>query len=329
MMVEVRNDMETPLVSIIIPVYNVENYLDACLESVCNQTYKNIEVILVDDGSTDSSGRMCDDWSKKDDRIKVIHKANGGLSDARNAGLDVATGEYIEGVDSDDAVSPEITEQLMKAVLENNAEIVICDLVHIFPGEQKDFQVGTEMKVFTAEDALCEMMYQKSFLYTFWGKIYKKSLLDGVRFPVGMLYEDVAVMYKIFCKASRIVYFDAKLYGYLHRENSITTKKFSKRDCDILQICQEQVDFAKGYSPKVYDAAIAYQATGAFRIYLNAPDTEEYQTYIDESTVIIKQYGRDVLKNQNVRLKTKVAILLFYISKRLLKVIYAHVDRWK
>ena len=132
---------------------------------------------------------MCDDWSKKDDRIKVIHKANGGLSDARNAGLDVATGEYIEGVDSDDTVSPEITEQLMKAVLENNAEIAICDLVHIFPGEQRDFQTGTEMKVFTAEDALCEMMYQKSFLYTFWGKIYKKSLLDGVRFPVGMLYE--------------------------------------------------------------------------------------------------------------------------------------------
>lgn len=318
-----------PLISIIIPVYNVEKYLDACLESVCKQTYKNIEIILVDDGSTDLSGKMCDNWAANDKRIKVIHKTNGGLSDARNAGIEAATGEYIEAIDSDDIVSPEITEHLWRIAEESGSDVAICDLVHWYAGERPIFQKETKEMIFSAEDALCEMMYQKSFLYAFGGKIYKKSLLDDVRFPVGMLFEDVAIMYKIISKCAKIVYSDAKLYGYLHRGDSITTKQFSKRDCDILQICQEQVNFAKGYSKKVYDAAIAYQVTGAFRIYLNAPSGDEYKNELQICKQIIRKNGLKVISDRKTRKKTKAALALFYTSPNLLRRIYRKIDRWK
>lgn len=321
--------MEKPLISIIIPVYNVENYLDQCIHSVVNQTYRNLEIILVDDGSTDYSGQICDVWAEKDRRIRVIHKQNGGLSDARNVGLDAANGKYIAAIDSDDTVSTEITEHLWEIVEKNDSEIAICDLVHCYPGKPPVFQSGTKERIFSVEDALCELMYQKSFLYAFWGKIYKKSLLDDIRFPVGKLFEDVAIMYKIFSKANHIVYSDAKLYGYLHRDNSITTKAFTKRDCDILQICQEQVDFAQDYSPKVYNAALAYQVVGAFRIYLNAPTDADFEDELKTCKKIIQSNGVKVLLNKNVRNKTKGAILLYFCNPGLMRIIYKKIDRWK
>lgn len=321
--------MRSPLISIIIPVYNVEKYLSRCIYSVVNQTYKNLEIILVNDGSTDSSGQLCNEWAAKDERIRVIHKQNGGLSDARNVGIATSTGEYIEFIDSDDAVSENITEHLLNIVRKNKSEIGICDVIHCYPGKDSGFRDGMSVKILSTEDALCEMMYQKSFLFSACGKLFKKSLFDGMKFPVGKIFEDVAIMYKLFNRANQIVYSDAKLYGYLHRENSITTKTFSKSDCDILQICQEQVDFAKKYSAKVYEAALAYQVVGAFRVYLNAPDTGDFMEELQRSMQLIQKKGKSVLLNRNTRIKTKGAILLFYLNPRLLRNIYLKIDRWK
>ena len=290
--------MKKPLISIIVPVYNVEQYLEKCLESIINQTYKNIEIILVDDGSSDSSGDICDIWKERDKRIKVIHKKNGGLSDARNRGIEEARGEFIQFIDSDDTVENGMTEHLFKLCNENDSQISICDCVHYYVDEDIKFQKGTRKKIFTAEGALCEMMYQKSFLFCAWGILFKKELFNSVRFSVGMLFEDVAIMYKLFSIANTIAYSDARLYGYLHRENSITTKKFDKRDCDILRICDEQVSFARKFSKKVYDAAVAYQVVGAFRVYLNAPNEEKFREDRLYSENIIREHGAEVFRNK-------------------------------
>lgn len=321
--------IETPLISVIIPVYNVVEYLSGCIDSVVNQTYKNLEIILVDDGSTDGSAQMCEEWALKDNRITVIHKTNGGLSDARNAGIAAATGEYIEFIDSDDTVSKKITEHLLSIVEENNTEIGICDPVHCYPDTSYQYQEAHSVKVLTVEDALCEMMYQKSFLVSAWGKLFKRFLFNDVKFPVGMLFEDSAIMYRLFEKVNLVVYSDAKFYGYLHRDNSITTKKFTRRDCDILQICQEQVKFAKNYSSKVYNAALAYQIAGAFRVYLNAPSGSEFKSDLQVCENLIRKNGIKVLFNKNTRKKTKGALALFYISPKLLRMVYQKIDRWK
>lgn len=321
--------MEKPLISIIVPVYNVEQYLEKCLRCIINQTYKNIEIILVDDGSSDSSGDICDIWKERDKRIKVIHKENGGLSDARNRGIEEAKGAFLQFIDSDDIVENGMTEYLFELCKENDSQIAICDCVHFYVNENAKYQKGTHIKIFAAEDALCEMMYQKSFLFCAWGKLFKRELFDSIRFPVGMLFEDVAIMYKLFSIANTIVYSDAKLYGYLHRENSITTKKFDKRDCDILRICDDQVSFARKFSKKVYDAAVAYQVVGAFRVYLNAPSEEKFREDRSYSEDIIHEHGIEVFRNKYVRKKTRIAILLFFFNKRMLRMIYKHIDRWK
>lgn len=321
-------DMVIPLISIIIPVYNVEKYLDDCMRCVCKQSYENLEIILVDDGSKDSSGALCDEWAKKDRRIKVIHKENGGLSDARNAGIAVASGQYIMFIDSDDLVAENIVEHLYKCIIDSQAQIAICDPVHLRPGEKADYKEQSCTKIYSTEDALCEMMYQTSFLFSAWGKLYDCALFEDIRFPVGLLFEDVAIMYKLFARCNTIVYSDAKLYGYLHRENSITTTKFSRRDCDILAICEDQVKFAKGYSEKVYQAAIAYQVVGALRVYLNAPSAE-FSNEIELCDKIINTNLLKVLFNNKCRNKLRISLVLFKINKSLMRKIYSHVDRWK
>ena len=185
------------LISIVVPVYNVEKYLGTCVESILKQTYSNIEVILVDDGSTDCSGKMCDHYMGQDERIKVIHKKNGGLSDARNKGIIQAEGEYITFIDSDDVVSSDYVEYLYNILEENDGDIAICNPVHCYPNEKIVFEQETFKRVYKAEDAIVEMLYQKSFLVAAWGKLYKKDYFEEIEFPKGMLFEDSAVMYKM------------------------------------------------------------------------------------------------------------------------------------
>ncbi|WOO38857.1 glycosyltransferase family 2 protein [Anaerocolumna sp. AGMB13020] len=321
--------MEKPLISVIVPVYNVEKYLDACVSSICNQTYSNLEIILINDGSRDSSGLLCNEWTEKDERIIVIHKENGGLSDARNAGLKAAKGNYITFVDSDDVISESMLEQLYEKMTLNQADISICDPVHCYSGKPVIYRKETKVVVYTAEDAMAEMMYQTSFLFSAWGKLFKRELFAAIEFPIGLLFEDVAIMYQVFSKTKSIVYFNAKLYGYLHRENSITTNHFSKRDCDILDICKGQVEFSKKYSKDVYKAAKAYQVVGALRVYLNAPNDKSYDKVKEKCEDIIQKGFQEVLKNSHCRSKLKLSLLLYAVNKSLMKKVYVRIDRWK
>lgn len=317
------------LISVVVPVYNVEDYLKACLDSVLRQSYKNLEIILVDDGSTDKSGSICEEYAKLDFRLHVIHKENGGLSDARNKGLECATGKYVVFIDSDDVVNEEYVSYLYSLITEGKSEISICDPVHCYPGQQIEFQRESFRKTYTNSNAITEMLYQTSFLVAASGKLFLRSLFDDIKFPKGMLFEDSAIMYRLFAKAENVTYGNAKLYGYMHREGSITTNKFSKRDCDILKISRDIVKFCVSRSDEEKRAARSYQIGAAFRIYLNAPRNGHYDKEIHYCKKVISENAKQVLKDSRVRRKTKAAILMYYFARPLMPAVHQRIDRWK
>ncbi len=319
------------MISIIIPVYNVSKYLDKCLQSVVSQTYSNIQIILVNDGSTDNSGEICERWKKKDNRIEVIHKKNGGLSNARNVGIEKAQGKYLMFVDSDDIISIDLCEMLHSYLLGNSADLAICDTYHIFSNDSFTFQKDDKVKMycFNRNEAICNLWYQKSFLPSAWGKLYKKELFEQIRFTEGIIFEDIDIMHEIFYLCNRIVYIDVKAYGYVHHENSITTKKYTQKDNVILDICDKINQFASDKDISLQNAAKSYNVTGALRVYLNAPNTPEYKEAIEKAKRIIKKYGKDVLKDPNIRKKNKYALYLYLYLRPLLKIVYKKIDRWK
>lgn len=317
------------LISVIIPVYNVEKYLTICINSVLNQSYRNIEIILIDDGATDNSGELCEKFRLIDSRIKVIHKKNGGLSDARNKGIELAKGKYLIFIDSDDVVDYRFIEYLYKLIKDTGCDIGICDPVHCYPDKKINYSVETQRYVYSSEDAICEMLYQKSFLVSAWGKIYPKEYFNELKFPFGMLFEDSAIMYKVFNKADKIAYGNAKFYGYMHRENSITTKNFSKRDLDIITICNQIVKYMKNRNPELQKAAISYQTVGALRVYLKAINNSEFDEEIKLCVKIIKKNGKNVLFDTKVRKKTRIAILMFYVARPIMQYVHRRINRWK
>lgn len=316
------------LISIVIPVYNVEEYLGRCLDSVLAQTYKNTEIILVDDGSEDNSGIICDEYKENNDRIKVMHKSNGGLSDARNSGIELATGKYIVFVDSDDFVDETMVDYLYNLVQRNNAEIGICDPVHCYPNMEYKFEYQTKQICYNSEEAIKEMLYQTSFLVCACGKIYLRSVFDNIKFTKGILFEDSALMYLLFDRVDKIVYGNAKLYGYIHRENSITTNNFSRRDCDILSICNEMDEYFKNRS-SITRSLSAYHISAALRIYMNAPRNGNFKKEISDCEQYINDNINDVLSDKRIRTKLRYALILYKYARFLMPYVYSRVNRWK
>ncbi len=318
------------LISVVIPVYNVENYLRRCIKSVLRQSYDKIEIILVDDGSTDNSGKICDEFEKIDSRIKVYHKTNGGLSDARNYGLKYVEGSWITFIDSDDYIDKKYIEKLYSIAVNNNAEISICDPVHVFGESQAEFEDSKMVRIYDRIEAIKTMWYQTSFLPSAWAKLYHKSVFGNICFTEGVIFEDIDIMHEVLYKANRIAYTKGKYYAYIHRENSITTKKFAKRDLYILEVCNKIRKFAKKYNKDLINASKAYSVVGNMRVFINAPQTdEEYLEAIDGAEKYIKRNGLSVLKDKEVRKKTKAGILLFFINKRMLRFVHSRINRWK
>lgn len=246
--------MNKPLVSIIIPIYKVEKYLNKCIDSVVNQTYKNIEVILVDDGSPDLCPQMCDAWSQKDGRIRVIHKSNGGLSDARNAGIQICTGEYICFVDSDDWVEPTMVQLLLEACLENNTLLAVCGRYDHFEGkdECEINKCPLKNEIVEAQTFTAHMLISDHCDCGPWGKLYHRSLWDTIQFPKGRIYEDIAIMYKVVLSTTYVATINKPLYNYLRRPNSIVTSKFSEKLFDYPFNTQSMLNDIEQNYPELY-----------------------------------------------------------------------------
>lgn len=228
-----------PKISIIIPVYNVENYLERCIKSVINQSLDDLEIILVNDGSTDSSGEMCDNFANEDERIKVIHKKNGGLSSARNEGLKYATSDLVGFIDSDDWISSDMYEYLWNLQQKNDADIVSCNYMLAFDYPTKIKNAKIKEYVFTRNEALKKYLELGAFSrindYSAWKKLYKKNLFSDVEFPDGMLFEDMPTNFRLIQKCSKYVYSTKICYFYFQNSISITRNQYSKRHNDLIK----------------------------------------------------------------------------------------------
>lgn len=242
------------LVSVVVPIYMVEEYLTQCVKSIQEQRYKNIEIILVDDGSSDKSGEMCDEFKIADDRIIVIHKHNGGLSSARNTGLKIAKGEYICFVDSDDVIDKDYISDAIKIFKQNqNVDIVQCKNLKFYDTELTKLPKSTG-KIAVLDNALANELlsqFNKSVTNLAWDKVYKKSLFDDIVYPEGKLHEDEYTTYKLIYKANSIALIDKYNYYYRQRENSIVSSKFNIKRLDALEAYEQKMDFYKRMSESV------------------------------------------------------------------------------
>ena len=247
--VEILKENKKQKISIIIPIYKVEKYLNKCVQSVVNQTYKNLEIFLVDDGSPDNCPKMCDDWAEKDSRIQVIHKKNGGLSDARNFGIEKATGDYIMFLDSDDYIHEEICKTLLNLITKYDAEISMCDACDVNENEQKiicNNKTTTEIneQVFN-KDELIKMLLNRDIKYfmTAWAKLYKTELFKTLRYDVGKIHEDEFILHKLINQTNKLAYVNLPYYYYLQREGSIMQSKKEKSYIDTLEAFEQRFKF--------------------------------------------------------------------------------------
>ena len=242
-------NVEEKLVSVIVAVYNIEEYLPRCIDSILAQTYRNLEIILVDDGSTDSSGGICDDYAQKDRRIKVIHKKNGGLSDARNAGLDKVSGDYIGFVDGDDWIDEDMYRAMYEACEKEKAQRAACRYKQITRSGIIDASAGNSVSLSKAEALEIYVCGDERYLIynSVWSKLFAKELIFGMRFPVGKNSEDIMFTTKAFCKMERLAYLDKAYYNYvLDREGSIMNEKAGERRIkDEIPFWREQIAYIR------------------------------------------------------------------------------------
>lgn len=301
-------------ISVVIPVYQVEKYLKECIESVCNQEYKNLEIILVDDGGKDNSGAICDKYAKKDKRILVIHKQNGGLSDARNAGIGKATGKYICFIDSDDAVSPKYIQDLYYHLIKNDADISICDYQEIHSNEEikKEITSVDENTVYTPKEIL-KIMYTKDLgtkMIVAWNKLYKTELFKEIRYPVGKIHEDEFTTYKLIYQAKKIVYFPEQLYYYYQRNNgSIMRSSYNEKRLDYIEAMEERLQFYKQKEEKEL-----YEITFQNYCYMLVQHYACCRLYLKDKKILrqnlrrkMKKNWKDFIKLSGIPLKSKIS----------------------
>lgn len=240
------------MISVIVPVYNVEQYLDRCVESIINQTYKNLEIILVDDGSPDNCPAMCDAWAKKDNRIKVIHKANGGLSDARNAGMAIATGELIGFVDSDDWISPDMYQHLHDLMATDNSDIAACGVEMVWEdGTPSCSLTKSGCCVLNQEEAMQAIIEESWLKQPVWYKLYKTKLIQDIPFPVGQYHEDVFWSYQAVGNAQRVSVSDKVCYYYAQRSGSIMGVGYSLKRLDAIEAKRRRQDYLAKNFPQM------------------------------------------------------------------------------
>ena len=234
---------EKALISIIIPVYKVEKYLEKCIQSVINQTYENLQIILVDDGSPDNCGKICDEYAKKDHRIEVIHKSNGGLSDARNKGLEIAKGEYIGFVDSDDYIESDMYEVLYNLLKQYNVDVSICNFYTVSQGKIAIKNADNGIKEYNRIEILKEILLDNDIQSYAWNKLYKRELFGEIKYPVGKKYEDIGTTFYLLEKCNKVVVTGKPEYYYINRQDSIVNNVTETKITDYIELIMQRYDY--------------------------------------------------------------------------------------
>jgi glycosyltransferase involved in cell wall biosynthesis len=314
--------VKNALISVIVPIYKVEPYIHKCIDSILDQNYHNIEIILVDDGSPDRCGEICDEYASKDSRIRVIHKENGGLSDARNAALNVFKGKYVTFIDSDDFVSKNYISYLYDLISTNEAEISFCKIKKIFGSTAKankfSLRSNNKILILSPEDALKQSLYQRIFGNSVCGKLYIRQLFKDIRFPKGKLYEDLATIYLIYDLCQKIVFGQQPEYYYFIRPESIMTSEFTLKKMDLINVSDDLYKFVESHYPGLKKAAASRVLSTNFHVLLQMP-CGLYQEEQERIIINIKKYRKTVLLDKNPRFKNRIAALLSYFGFGLLR----------
>lgn len=317
------------LISIIIPVYNVEKYLERCVGSVLNQTYKNLEIILVDDGSPDNSGRLCDELAKIDSRIVVYHKENGGLSDARNYGVARAKGNYIGFVDSDDYVHENMYNHLYEIIKMENADVAECGVTRVYGNTERPHYNGEDYYLVLNEKTYLEEYLKIKKVYgSVWCKLIKRELADKLSFPKGKIYEDIYYNYDMLKNHIKCVVVNNPYYYYYIRKGSITTEKFNNKHMDLIEILDKLKEYVDENYSEYSDYALIRQTYGYMSIINQILKLNNYKN-IEEYKVLknrLKPNMYKIIKSKNAEKSLKLGIMLLYFNSKLYKIV---LDKYK
>ncbi|MBO6126775.1 MAG: glycosyltransferase [Clostridia bacterium] len=313
-----------PKVSVIIPVFNVENYLERCLKSVTCQTFKDIEIIIINDGSTDKSFDICKKFAESDKRIILISQKNSGVSAARNAGINISTGKYLSFVDSDDFIAPDMIEFLINNLEKNNADIATCGMYDCYiQNNNKIKKICNKNKnkfgIIDSRGALQEIFINGKVSLFIYDKLYKRELFDNLRFSENMIYEDAEIMPKIITRANKIFYSFLPKYYYLRHENSLTSSKFREKDLDIIKVSKENLEFIKNN----YNFALKQAEFRFFWSHLALIDKmiwsdanfQEFKNILK----FVKKNKFSIISNKYFTLKRKMLFVLLLVNINLYK----------
>lgn len=311
-----------PKISIIVPVYNVEDYIEKCIKSILNQVFTEFELILVDDGSTDNSGNICDKYAEKDNRIIVIHKENGGISSARNIGLNIAKGEYIAFVDSDDYINKNMYHTLYNLIIKTQSDIAMCNYKTISKDEEVNLN---EDQIINSHDIKCinniqylNNLYGKDKVkyIVMWNKLYKNEIFRKLRFKDSRIEEDEFIIHHVLYLSDKIVYIDKNYYYYMQRNNSIVGSKYNLKRLDKIYALEDRIEFFKEKKlVDLYNKAVKDYIDVFFWNYYEMK--KEINGYKKEIKNIMKSYNKvlkDMLFNPFISLKHKLFLILFKIN---------------
>lgn len=311
-------------ISVIVPVYKVEKYLDKCVKSILNQTFRDFELLLVDDGSPDQCGAMCDAYAAKDSRIKVLHKKNGGLSDARNYGMQFAKGEYFTFIDSDDFIEPSYLEVLYQLVTKYQVKISAVSTNNV--QENADYEPKCQESISKKagiEEGIRRMLVRDPFGIAAWGKLYHRALFQTVQYPVGRLYEDMLTTPYLFDQCDAIAFSDAKLYCYLERNDSIMHRPVKEKDLQAFEGMQLTLDYLEKKYSGLHEASVCrytYDTIGV--IFSRLIWHKDYLKIAKQIKKRDRSAWKEALHNPYLKKGKKLQLLLMLINLRLYQAVY-------
>lgn len=301
---------EKPLVTVVVPIFNTASLLPRCVDSLLAQTYGELEILLVDDGSTDESGALCDAYAGRDARVRVIHKQNGGLSDARNTGMDAMTGEWLAFVDSDDYVLPGYIAYLYELATEFDCPLSVCGFDVHFSDGRKQLRGSDARYALDTRTCMERLFYDRFLTVGAWGKLYHRSLLGNVRYPVGRLFEDAGTTYRFLLKCERVAVGEESRYVYAVRSQSIVTSGFSEAKLDLVTLSDEMCEKTLARFPDLRRAALRRRVYVRFSTLNQMLDTDRCPEEKRAMIRYIRRNGLGVFFDPKAPNRDRAALLM-------------------
>ena len=311
--------MSRPLITVIVPAYNVEKYIIRCLKSIEEQSYDNLEIIVVDDGSKDHTGERIDRFAKTDSRFKVIHQKNKGISGARNIGIEEAKGDYVLFVDSDDFIAQDHVEHLYKILTKEKADISISGHQKFYKEQEIQKDGEPSLEVMSGMEAMESLLYRKKFTTSPWGKLYRRTLFEGIQYPLGKIYEDLATTYRVLAKANKVVISTARNYYYFQRMDSIFHTQFQKKNLVLLEISEGILENVRTYYPQCENAAKSRYFISCIQLYRMMTKEPETRDIYNKVRSGIKCCRKTVLADKKAKISTRFMALIACMNVSLLR----------